>query len=153
MSAGSNSSNRHVPDYNESDDEILAQYFSPIDGVDSGGAARRGGRGAGRGRSVGRGRGQGRGRGGRPPRGNIRASPAGRANRRNNVDNDAIAIDMSQFSDPSTVARILGTDSQSMMGQALPTGLQRISNQISNIERARGNIRDMDAILNEIEQY
>ena len=60
---------------------------------------------------------------------------------------------MSQFSDPSTVARILGTDSQSMMGQALPTGLQRISNQISNIERARGNIRDMDAILNEIEQY
>ena len=31
--------------------------------------------------------------------------------------------------------------------------MQRLSSQIANIQRARNNIRDMDAILNEIENF
>ena len=75
----------------ESDDEILQRYFPgstrDIANANSGrGVIGRGSRGRGRGRGI------GSGRGARPPRANnIRASPGGRANRRNNVDNsDAI---------------------------------------------------------------
>jgi len=55
--------------------------------------------------------------------------------------------------DEESIARILGQGSQSMIGQQLSTGVQRLSNQIANIQRARNNIRDMDVILNEIEQF
>ena len=55
--------------------------------------------------------------------------------------------------DEETIARILGRDSSSIVGQQLDTGLNRLSRQLANIERARNNIADMDEILHEIEQF
>ena len=53
-------------------------------------------------------------------------------------ENDAIAVatgaaNRRQLEDEETIARILAQDSASMIGQMLPTGLNRLSNQIANI--------------------
>jgi len=65
-----------------------------------------------------------------------------------NEENQAISqLDAAQLEDELTIARILGTHSASVIGQQLQTGVQRLSRQIASIQRARMNIRDMDAIL------
>ena len=96
-----------------------------------------------------------RDRGGRPPRrqlGHASSTAADRVNQLRN--NNAIpSLDAQQIEDEQTIARILARDSVSAIGQHLGTGVQRLSNQLANIRRARNNIRDMDAILSEIEQF
>ena len=109
----------------------------------------------------GRGRGRGRGSAQRPPRRGGR-QPSIAAERVNQLrqGRGSLAVPVhgainhqQMMEDEESIARILGRDSQSMIGQQLNTGVQRLSNQIANIQRARNNIRDMDVILNEIEQF
>lgn len=73
---------------------------------------------------------------------NIRNRLSGRARQ---------ALDMDD--DTSEIARLLGIESQSAAGQALDAGVSRIRGQIANINQARLNLREMDTLLDEIEQF